>query len=58
PDPAVFRAALQRLGVAPERAVHVGDSDADRAGAEAAGLAFEPAPVATLPERLGLPAVP
>jgi putative hydrolase of the HAD superfamily len=58
PDPAVFRAALERVGVTPQRALHVGDSDADRAGAKAAGLAFEPAPVATLPERLGIPAVP
>jgi HAD superfamily hydrolase (TIGR01509 family) len=58
PDPAVFRAALLRVGVAPERALHVGDSHADQAGAEAAGLAFEPAPVATLPERLGLPVIP
>jgi putative hydrolase of the HAD superfamily len=57
PDPAVFQAALERVRAAPERALHVGDSDADRVGAEAAGLAFEPAPVATLPERLGLPAV-
>lgn len=58
PHPAVFRAALQRVGVAPGRALHVGDSDADRVGAEAAGLVFEPPPVATLPERFGLPAVP
>lgn len=54
PDPAVFRAALVQLGVAPERALHVGDGEGDRAGALAAGLAFEPAPVATLPQRLGL----
>lgn len=54
PDPRVFRAALERLGVAPERALHTGDGEGDRAGALAAGLAFEPAPVATLPQRLGL----
>ena len=54
PDPRVFAAAIDRLGVQPERALHIGDDEADRAGAEAAGLAFEPAPVATLPERLGL----
>lgn len=54
PDPRVFRAALERLGIAPERALHIGDGEGDRAGALAAGLAFEPAPVATLPQRLGL----
>jgi FMN phosphatase YigB (HAD superfamily) len=54
PDPDVFRLALERLGVTPERALHVGDGEADRDGAAAAGLAFEPAPLATLPERLGL----
>jgi putative hydrolase of the HAD superfamily len=55
PDPAVFRLALDRLGTAPERTLHVGDEDADREGAAAAGLLFEPAPLATVPERLGLP---
>lgn len=54
PDPRVFRLALDRLGVAPGRALHVGDDDVDRDGAHAAGLAFEPVPLATLPERLGL----
>lgn len=54
PDPAIFRVALARLAVRPERALHVGNEDADREGALAAGLAFEPAPLATLPERLGL----
>jgi putative hydrolase of the HAD superfamily len=54
PDPAVFRVALQRLGVSAGRALHVGDGDTDREGAAAAGLAFEPVPLATLPERLGL----
>jgi putative hydrolase of the HAD superfamily len=54
PDPAVFRAALERLGVQPKRALHVGDGAGDEQGALAAGLAFEPAPLATLPERLGL----
>lgn len=54
PDPLVFQTALERLGVEPGRALHVGDDEVDRAGALAAGLAFEPAPVATLPERLGL----
>jgi putative hydrolase of the HAD superfamily len=55
PAPAVFLAALERVGVDPGRALHVGDSDGDREGAAAAGLAFEPPPLATLPERLGLP---
>src|SRR5690242_2238359 len=39
PDPAIFRAALDRLGAAAADAMHVGDSlDADVAGARAAGL--------------------
>jgi putative hydrolase of the HAD superfamily len=54
PDPAPFRLALDRLGVDASRALHTGDSEADREGASAAGLAFEPAPLATLPSRLGL----
>lgn len=54
PEPGVFRVALERLAVEPGRALHIGDSDADRIGAAAAGLAFEPVPLATLPERLGL----
>jgi putative hydrolase of the HAD superfamily len=52
PSPAIFRRALERLGVSGAEAVHVGDSLArDRAGAAAAGIAFvwvarptEPAP--------------
>jgi putative hydrolase of the HAD superfamily len=48
PDPAIFRLALERLGVRPERALHVGDSAADEQGARAAGLAFAPAPLAGL----------
>jgi putative hydrolase of the HAD superfamily len=54
PDPAIFALALERLGVPAERALHVGDEDVDRDGAAAAGLEFEPAPLATLPERLDL----
>ena len=54
PEAALFHIALDRLGVAPERALHIGDGDSDSEGAAAAGLAFEPPPVATLPERLGL----
>jgi putative hydrolase of the HAD superfamily len=54
PDPRVFRAALERLAIPPDRALHIGDAEGDRTGALAAGLAFEPAPLATLPRRLGL----
>jgi putative hydrolase of the HAD superfamily len=54
PDPRVFTEALARLGVGAERAVHIGDDDADQAGALAAGLRFEPPPLARLPARLGL----
>lgn len=39
PHPRPFRMALERLGVAPDRAVHVGDSPAeDQAGARATGM--------------------
>ncbi len=39
PDPALFKIALDRLGVAPESTWHIGDSlSADVAGAKAAGL--------------------
>jgi FMN phosphatase YigB (HAD superfamily) len=54
PDPRPFALALARLGVPASRALHCGDSEADREGAARAGLAFEPDPVATLPERLGI----
>jgi len=54
PDPRVFAEALTRLGVQAARAVHIGDDEADLAGALAAGLGFEPPPLATLPARLGL----
>jgi FMN phosphatase YigB (HAD superfamily) len=54
PDPTLFQHAIERLRVEPSRAVHVGDGEADREGAKAAGLAFEPVPLATLPERLGV----
>lgn len=54
PDPAIFALALARLGVEPEKALHVGNEQADREGALAAGLAFEPVPLGTLPARLGL----
>ncbi len=39
PDPAIFRHALDALGVAPGRALHVGDTPAaDGVGARAAGI--------------------
>lgn len=39
PDPKIFELALERVGVQPHRAVHVGDSPAmDAAPAEAAGM--------------------
>lgn len=41
PDPAIFRIALERMGVTPERAVYVGDlRSVDEAGARAAGMHF------------------
>jgi HAD superfamily hydrolase (TIGR01509 family) len=54
PEPEALTVALERLGVEPGRALHIGDTEADEKGAAAAGLAFEPVPLATLPERLGL----
>lgn len=58
PDPRPFRLALEQLGVEADRTVHVGDGSTDVEGAAAAGLHFEPAPLATLPGRLGLRAEP
>jgi putative hydrolase of the HAD superfamily len=46
PAPRIFALAVKRLGATPQRTVHVGDSDADAEGARAAGLRFEPAPLA------------
>ena len=41
PDPRIFALALERLGVAPERALYVGDiRSVDAAGARAAGMQF------------------
>jgi putative hydrolase of the HAD superfamily len=48
PEPTVFRLALERLRVRPERSLHVGDSDADEQGARAAGLRFATAPLAAV----------
>ena len=53
PAPAMFELALARLGVAdPARAVHIGDGAADEEGARAAGLRFEPAPLADAVRRI------
>jgi putative hydrolase of the HAD superfamily len=53
PDPAVFELALRRLGIAdPARAVHVGDDATDETGAHAAGMRFEPAPLADAAPRI------
>ena len=52
PDPAVFELALDRLRVTAERTLHVGDSEADDAGARAAGLRFAPAPLAAAVQAL------
>jgi putative hydrolase of the HAD superfamily len=54
PDARIFERALAELGVSAARALHIGDEDVDLVGAGAAGLAFAPPPLATLPERLGL----
>jgi len=52
PDPAIFRLALAKLGSPAADTVHIGDSDADREGAERAGVRFLPAPVAAAVQRL------
>jgi putative hydrolase of the HAD superfamily len=45
PDPAIFRRALDLLGISAERALHIGDDEVDRRGAAAAGMRFAPAPL-------------
>jgi putative hydrolase of the HAD superfamily len=50
PDPRPFAVAIEKLGVRPERTLHVGDSDADRDGAAAGGLHFAPAPLTSVLE--------
>jgi HAD superfamily hydrolase (TIGR01509 family) len=52
PAPRPFWLALERIGATPERALHVGDEQADQQGAEAAGMGFAPAPLATAVQRL------
>jgi putative hydrolase of the HAD superfamily len=54
PGTAIFRIALSAVSAEPGRALHVGDDQADSDGARAAGLAYEPPPLAMLPARLGL----
>ena len=48
PDPRIFRIALDRLRVRPERALHAGDSADDEAGAAAVGMRFAAAPLEAL----------
>ncbi|MGD9618952.1 MAG: HAD family hydrolase [Mycolicibacterium sp.] len=55
PDPAIFATALERLGVAAERTLMVGDSDEADGGARALGCAFaliDPLPTAQRPDGL------
>jgi putative hydrolase of the HAD superfamily len=52
PSPRIFERALALLDVAAGDAVHVGDADADAEGALAAGLGFEPAPLADAARRI------
>ena len=52
PDPRPFRLALDELGVRPERALHIGNEEADELGAKAAGMHFEWAPVPAALETL------
>jgi putative hydrolase of the HAD superfamily len=52
PDPRVFALALRRLGAEAARSIHVGDSPADADGARAAGMRFEPAPLAAAARRI------
>lgn len=54
PDPRIFDVAVDLLDVPRDAIGHVGDEPVDRSGALAAGLRFLPAPVETLPARLGL----
>lgn len=55
PDPKIFTLACQRLGVAPERALMIGDSPENDGGAAAIGCAtviVEPLPVDRRPDAL------
>jgi HAD superfamily hydrolase (TIGR01509 family) len=46
PDPSGLLRALDELGARPERAVHIGDEQADEEAAAAAGMGYLPAPLA------------
>jgi HAD superfamily hydrolase (TIGR01509 family) len=46
PAPDGLLRALAELGVEPHRALHIGDDTVDEAAARAAGMQFEPAPLA------------
>jgi HAD superfamily hydrolase (TIGR01509 family) len=45
PDPRIFELALERLRVAPERALHIGDGAVDEEGAAAARMNFAWTPI-------------
>jgi putative hydrolase of the HAD superfamily len=51
PDPRIFALALDRLGVTPERALHIGDGAVDEEGAAAAGMNFAWTPIPQALER-------
>jgi FMN phosphatase YigB (HAD superfamily) len=53
PGPDGLLQALATLGVQPERALHIGDGEADEEAARAAGMAYAPAPVAGAVAELG-----
>lgn len=55
PDPAIFRILLERLGVAPEETLMIGDSEEADGGAKALGCAFalvDPLPTTERPDGL------
>lgn len=52
PAPDGLLHALGRVGVSPQRAVHIGDADTDEAAARAAGMRFERAPLSDAVARL------
>jgi putative hydrolase of the HAD superfamily len=52
PDPRIFALALDQLGVAAERALHIGDGAVDEAGAAAAGMNFAWTPIPEALEHL------
>jgi HAD superfamily hydrolase (TIGR01509 family) len=52
PAPDGLLEARAQLGVAPERALHIGDEETDEQAARAAGMQFEPAPVPAAVARL------